>query len=314
MTGAIMTGQARFEVWGSTAHLLVGDADAVGPAEAILRRVLRRIDRACNRFVADSALSRLNAVAGRTVLVDPVLLTAIQVALTAAEQSGGLVDPTVGPALAAIGYDRDLAAIPVDNPEPIRPVPAAGYRTVHVDERLGTVQLLPGTALDLGATAKALAADLAAAEVADRLGCPVLVNLGGDLATAGPRPADGWRVRVTEDHRAGHELAGQVVTVRSGGLATSSRTVRTWRRAGQQIHHLVDPRTGQPAATTWRCVSVAAADCVGANVAATAAMVLGPGAPLWLAERGLPARLVAADGTVHTTDGWPNSHEEGRAA
>lgn len=309
-----MTGQARFEVWGSTAHLLVADDSATAAAEAILRRVLRRIDRACNRFVPDSALSRLNAAAGRTVLVDPTLLGAIQVALTAAEQSGGLVDPTVGRALAAIGYDRDLAAIPVDNPAPIQAVPAAGYATVRVNERLGTVQLLPGTALDLGATAKALAADLAAAEVADRLECSVLVNLGGDLAPAGPAPSGGWRVRVTEDHRAGHELAGQVVSVRSGGLATSSRTVRAWRRAGRQVHHLIDPRTGQPAAETWRCVSVAAADCVGANVAATAAMVLGPDAPGWLARRGLPARLVAADGTVRTTPGWPTTSKEGRAA
>ena len=304
MIAQMTIAQTRFEVWGTTAHLLIADTAALPAAETALRRVLRRIDRACNRFVPDSALSRLNAAAGRTVLVEPMLLNAIGVALRAAEQSGGLVDPTVGPALAAIGYDRDLAAIPVDNPAPIRALPAAGWRTVSVNDRLGTVQLLPGTSLDLGATAKALAADLAATELATRFGCPVLVNLGGDLAVAGG--GEPWRVRVTEDHRAGDGLPGQVVSVRSGGLATSSRTVRTWRRAGQQVHHLVDPRTGRPADLTWRCVSVAAADCVGANVAATAAMILGPHAPLWLAQRRLPARLVAADGTVHTTAGWPS--------
>ena len=109
----------------------------------------------------------------------------------------------------------------------------------------------------------------------------------------------------TGDHGAGREPPGQVVGIRSGGLATSSRTVRTWRRAGRLMHHLVDPRTGRPAPGTWRCVSVAAADCVGANTAATAAMILGADAPQWLAARALPARLVAADGSVHTVAGWP---------
>jgi FAD:protein FMN transferase len=302
-----MVAQARFEIWGTTAHLLVADETALPAAEVALRRVLRRIDRACNRFAPDSALSRLNAAAGRTVLVDPMLLTALGVAMRAAEQTGGLVDPTVGPAVNALGYDRDLAAIPADNPAPVRALPAAGWRTVEVNERLGTVQLLPGTCLDLGATAKALTADLAARELAARFDCAVLVNLGGDLAIGGPRRE--WRVRVTEDHRAGAELCGQVVSLRSGGLATSSRTVRTWRRAGKQMHHLVDPRTGRPADLTWRAVSVAAADCVGANTAATAAMILGPQAPAWLARRRLPARLVAADGSVHTTANWPANQE-----
>jgi FAD:protein FMN transferase len=318
MTASVLTasvGHTRFEIWGTTAHLLVADANALPAAERLLRKVLRRIDRACNRFVPDSAISRLNANAGRTVMVDPMLLQAVRTALTAAEQTDGLVDPTVGPAMQALGYDHDIDEIPPDNPAPIRPVPAAGWHTVRLDDRLGTIQLLPGSTLDLGATAKALAADLAAAEVYDTLQCPVLVNLGGDLAIAGTRPG-GWRVRVTEDHRAGHEIAGQVVGVRSGGLATSSRTVRTWRRAGRQLHHVVDPRTGRPAPITWRCVSVAAADCVGANAAATAAMVLGPQALRWLAVRHLPARLVAADGTVLITPGWPGTapHSKEQAA
>jgi thiamine biosynthesis lipoprotein len=323
--GARAAAGVRFEIWGSVAHLLVGDAAALPEAERELRAVLARIDRACSRFRPDSALSRLNASAaagggGRPTVVDPILLAAIEVALAAADRSGGLVDPTVGRALAAIGYDRDLGDVPADDPTPVRPVPAGGWRAVTVDRELGAVTVPPGIALDLGATGKAWAADLAAARLADRFGCPVLVNLGGDLAVAGGTPAggrEGWRVRVTEDHRvtkdhgvtrdhrAGRELPGQVVGIRSGGLATSSRTVRTWRRAGRLVHHLVDPRTGLPALGTWRCVSVAAADCVGANTAATAAMILGAAAPQWLAARALPARLVAADGSVHTVAGWP---------
>jgi thiamine biosynthesis lipoprotein len=306
-----MTGQVRFEVWGCTAHLLVADAAALAAAERYLRTLLDRVDRACSRFRPDSALSRLNAAAGRTTVPDPTLYAAIQVALAAAETSGGLVDPTVGTALAAIGYDRDIAAIPADDPAPVHSAPAPGWRAVTMHEGLGAVTVPAGVVLDLGATAKAWAADLAATELAERLGCPVLVNLGGDLAMGGG--AHPWRVRVTEDHRAGHDTPGQVVTLRSGGLATSSRTARTWRRAGRPVHHLVDPRTGLSAAPAWRCVSVAAASCVGANTAATAAMILGADAPAWLADRGVPSRLVASDGSVRTVAGWPTD-TEGNAA
>ena len=99
------------------------------------------------------------------------------------------------------------------------------------------------------------------------------------------------------------------VTITAGGLATSGTTRRRWRRGGRTVHHIVDPRTGDIPASRWRTVSVAAATCVDANTASTAAVVLGDAAPGWLAARGLPARLVDVDGAVSTTAGWPESHE-----
>jgi FAD:protein FMN transferase len=160
--------------------------------------------------------------------------------------------------------------------------------------------------LDLGATAKALAAERGARSAlaaADATG--VLVNLGGDIATAGAPPAGGWSVRVADSHLAGPEEPGQLVAIASGGLSTSSTTVRRWRRRGGDAHHIVDPRTGAPAAEHWRTVSVAAATCVDANIASTAAIVLGAAAERWLHERGLPARLVSASGELSVTAGWP---------
>jgi thiamine biosynthesis lipoprotein len=112
-------------------------------------------------------------------------------------------------------------------------------------------------------------------------------------------------VRVTDSHRAGPDGAGQGLTIASGGLSTSSTTVRRWRRRGCDAHHIIDPRTGTPAAEHWRTVSVAAATCVDANIAGTAAIVLGPAAVEWLQERGLPARLVSASGAERFTAGWP---------
>jgi thiamine biosynthesis lipoprotein len=168
-----------------------------------------------------------------------------------------------------------------------------------------TIQLPRGVKLDLGATAKAWAADRAAAAARAASGCGVLVSLGGDIATSGACPAGGWRVHVTDDHRDGPDAPGQTIAIGGGGLATSSTFVRRWRRNGQQMHHIVDPATGDPASTPWRTVSVAAASCAEANIAATAAIVRGERALAWLAELGLPARLVARDGAVSTVGSWP---------
>jgi FAD:protein FMN transferase len=296
----------RFPAIGTTAHLLVTDASALPAAAAVLRGLLADLDAACSRFRADSALSRLNEHGG-PLAVGPVLVAAMRVALRAAEATGGLVDPTLGRALVAIGYDRTFTAVPAVSPLPVVPAGAGDgrWRGIRID---GDVVTLPtGVHLDLGATAKAWAADRAAELIAAELGCGVLVNLGGDLAVAGLAPTTGWRVRLAEDHTAtGPGGAGRVVAVRGGGVATSSTTVRRWQRAGVRLHHVLDPRTGTPALPVWDCVSVAAASCVDANTAATAAVVLGAAAPEWLARLGLPARLVAAgSGEVRTVAGWP---------
>jgi FAD:protein FMN transferase len=159
--------------------------------------------------------------------------------------------------------------------------------------------------LDLGATAKALCVDQAAGRAAALTGAGVLVSIGGDIAVAGAGPEDGWPVRVTDDHAAPPEAPGQTVTLRSGGLATSGTSVRRWVRGGTELHHLIDPTTGQPAVGRWRTVTVAAGSCVDANIASTAAMIRGETAVDWLTGAGLPARLVSTDGEVTAVGGWP---------
>ncbi|HKR71387.1 MAG TPA: FAD:protein FMN transferase, partial [Streptosporangiaceae bacterium] len=130
-----------------------------------------------------------------------------------------------------------------------------------------------------------------------------------DVAVAGLPPPGGWRIRVTDDHAAPADAPGQTVEITSGGLATSSTTVRAWSAGEAQMHHIIDPKTGNPARSVWRTVSVAAATCVDANIASTAAIIRSEAAPAWLAESGLPARLVRHDGTVQTTPGWPAAPE-----
>jgi thiamine biosynthesis lipoprotein len=218
--------------------------------------------------------------------------------------TGGLVDPLLGQALAAAGYDDDFDRLPADGPAPaaVRPRPQL-WRRIVVDRVLGTVRIPAGTRLDLGSSGKAHAADRAAATIYAATGLSTLVGLGGDLAIAGPSPAAGWPVRIAERPEPGGDA--QLVVLRDGGLATSSTLLRRWRRGGQWQHHVIDPRTARPADDHWRTVTVAAATCVDANAASTAAVVMGGGASAWLEQLSLPARLVDRTGAVVTTAGWP---------
>lgn len=201
-----------------------------------------------------------------------------------------------------------------------------------------------GVELDLGASAKALAADHAARAALARAGSGVLVSLGGDVAVAGRPPRGGWTIRVSDDHAdrddgdrarlAAHDGGGdgdrarltkgegggagdgaaETIAIADGGLATSGTTVRRWVAGGELRHHVIDPRTGAPARTPWRTVAVAAASCVDANAATTAALVRGADAPRWLQSLGLPARLVATDGAVLHVGDWPRPAGSSRGA
>jgi thiamine biosynthesis lipoprotein len=303
-----------FPALGSTAVLAVAQPEGLPAARAEVERVIAEFDLACSRFRDDSELMALNAAAGSAVVVSPLLLAAVTAALRAAQLTGGDVDPTIGQALIALGYDRDFDQLPdargdggSDSPRSIAAVP--GWRTVRIDRERSTIKLSRGVSLDLGATAKALCADQAAAAAHLAAGCGVLVSLGGDMAIAGPPPADGWRVRVTDDHRSGTDAPGQWISLRSG-LATSSTTARRWHHGGQDLHHVIDPSTSAPVDPVWRTVSVTAESCLDANIASTAAIVRGEPAVQWLEAIGLPSRLVRVDGSVLHLAGWPQDGDD----
>jgi len=302
----------RWPALGTHADLLVtGD---IARARVAVEAVLDAVDRSYSRFRPDSELMQLNRRAGETVSLGPLLARAISAAVRAAELTDGLCDPTIGQALLRIGYDADFAVIAASTaPIELRLERAPGWRTLAFDQVAGMIRVPEGVSIDLGSTGKALAADLGAeAAVAAMGGGGALVSLGGDLAMAGDVPDDGWPVRIAEDSTLppDADVAGQpveVVTLREGALATSSTTVRQWRRGQVIVHHLIDPRTGLPAVSPWRTVSVAAATCVDANAAATAALIRGADAPDWLDRLGLAARFVARSGDIVRAGGWPEA-------
>lgn len=292
-----------FPAMGTTATLIVTDPDAGERAHELLRDELEVLDRTCSRFRDDSELVRLNRESAGTVAITPALQEYLQVALDVADETDGAVDPTVGMAMVARGYDRPFDRVKARQiAVGVRRVPARGWRSLTITD--GEIERPSALMLDLGATAKAHAADRAAHAIVREFACGVLVSLGGDIAVEGACPSDGWPVRITDDHR-DRDGAGPVVALRTGGLATSSTTVRRWPTTSGVTHHIVVPATGAAAPDVWRTVSVAASTCVAANAASTAAIVKGHRALDWLRERGHCARLVATDGAVVTTGGWP---------
>jgi thiamine biosynthesis lipoprotein len=287
----------RFELWSTTASVVVTDPAVLTSVVEVVRAGLDEVELACSRFRPDSEIRRLSP--GST-MVSPLLADLVGTALDAAEASGGLVDPTVGSVVRALGYDRSIELLPGDG-APVTLVHAVpGFRRVrlHGDK----LELPAGVELDLGATAKARAADLTARRAADLVGVGVLVELGGDVATAGPGPESGWQVLVRDSA----EDPDCQITLQPGwAVATSSTVRRAWRRGGVRLHHIVDPRTAAPATPVWRSITVAAPTCAEANTASTAAVVLGHEATRWLSERGYTARLVDQRHRVCRVGGWP---------
>jgi thiamine biosynthesis lipoprotein len=283
---------ATWRALGTGVQLVV--TDHLDEARTAVEQVLEEVDLAASRFRSDSEISQLPI--GEWTTVSPLLARLLTVARDAAEWTDGLVDPTVGTSLNDLGYDRTYATIVQGVPLTIvrRPV---GWRALEVDG----LRVRAPEGLDLGATAKAVAADLCAVAAGRRCGA-VLVGLGGDIATAGDRS---WPVLVRDTSDVDEtDDAGQVVDL-TGALATSGTRARHWNRGGRLVHHLIDPRTGMPAEGPWRTVSVVADSCARANTASTAAIVSGARAESWLHERGFSARLVHDDGFVTTVGDWP---------
>ncbi|MCW2780017.1 MAG: putative ApbE-like thiamine biosynthesis lipoprotein [Marmoricola sp.] len=284
-----------WDLWSTHARICVTDSTALTPARAIADQLLLEVEEATSRFRADSEVSMLPV--GWSA-ISPTLAQLIAASLTAAAQSDGAVDPTVGHAMRAIGYDRDINDISeVTTSSPVAGATVPGWRSLALD---GNRFFRPANVeIDLGATAKAVAADWCASAIASQCDTGVLVSLGGDIATAGPPPEDGWQVMVQDS---AEDIACQVGLAPGAAIATSSTVRRTW---GPGLHHIVDPATGLPADPAWRSASVVAPTCAEANTISTGALVKGLSACDWIVSLGRPARLVARYGQVVLLNGWP---------
>ena len=299
------SGRTHFRALGTTVTLAVADVDVLNPAEAVLRDELEAIDRACSRFRSDSEIWRLYGD-GRPVQASPLLYEAVSVACAVAERSDGAVDPTVGSAVEALGYDRDFAEVPaIGEPLGPAPVPAPGWWRIELDDDARSVAVPPGVRLDLGASAKALVADRAASRIASMTDCRHVGLRGRRHRGVGPSAttADG----PSGSPSTASDPSRTVPWCRSPRVVSPApaRPCGPGAAAARRLHHIVDPATGDCASDYWRLVSVAAASCVDANAFSTAAVVWGESAPERLEARGLPSRLVRHDGVEVCVAGWP---------
>ena len=307
--GAVLTARS-FKAIGTTATVVVQEPEAADEAEDLLRIELEAVDLACSRFRPDSELQMLHARAGRPVAVGDLLFEALLVACDVAARTGGAVDPTVGNAITALGYDVDLDEVHArPRADQVRLPPAlgevAGFAHIQLNPDDRTVRIPRGVRLDLGSTAKALAADRAATRVAGVVGSGALVSLGGDVSVAGSSPSGGWAVGIAQESAASDDQLQQVVAITHGGLASSAPAARTWRCGQREVHHIVDPRTGDSVEPYWSLVSATGASCVDANMVTTASHVWGADALDRLRGFGESVRLVRLDGAVFSVNGWP---------
>jgi thiamine biosynthesis lipoprotein len=291
---------------GTTAIVVVQDPSMAERAESILRSELEAIDLACSRFRPDSELEMVHDHAGAAVKVSSLLFDALATAYDVAERTHGAVDPTVGNAIAALGYDRDLSEVHANLPAPPRALGrVAGYVHLHLNAARRTVRIPRGVRLDLGSSAKALATDRAARRIAEVIRSGVLVSIGGDIAVVGTPPEGGWAIGIAEDSSTPAAEVPYVVAIYQGGLASSSTTVRTWTSGSRQVHHIIDPTTGNCVDPYWTLVSATGETCVAANAVSTAAIVWGDAALDQLRPLGQPVRLLRHDGEMVSVNGWP---------
>ena len=295
-----------FPAIGTTATVVVQEPGRADAAERMLREEIESIDRACSRFRRDSELEMVHAHAGAAVRVSPLLFSALAASYEVAERTHGAVDPTVGNAIAALGYDADLSEVQARPATPLAALrPVAGFTHLHLNAARRTVRIPRGVRLDLGSSAKAFAADRAAARICHELGSGVLVSLGGDIAVAGAPPEGGWAVGIAVDSSTPVDRVAQVVAVHCGGLASSSTAVRTWNSGGRRVHHIIDPASGDCVAPYWTLVSATGESCVAANAVSTAAIVWGEQALPQLAPFDQAVRMVRHDGRIFSLNGWP---------
>jgi FAD:protein FMN transferase len=259
---------------------------------ASIRRLFEERDATFSRFRRGSELERVNGAPGRLVAASAEFCRALGAALAAARATGGLVEPTLGAALEAAGYDDDFAALRDDGP-PAPVPPAVGWRSIAVGARL--LERPPGTVLDLNGVVKAMAVD----DALDLLDRPGFVSAGGDVAVRGTAVVG--------------LPGGGSVALERGGLATSGTASRRWRRGGLVQHHLIDPATRRPACSPWTFVTAVGSTCLTADVAAKAGFLLGADGPDWLDERGVAARFVVGR-TVVCNERWRRSVEPAQAA
>ncbi len=276
-----------------------GEPPAVAEAFRAAREFIARGEQRLTRFSETSELAQLNRAQSAWFHASPDLFDVVYQARGLADQTCGLFDPTLLDVVEHLGYDRTLDDLRGrDLPAPSSPLPAErpAFNLVQFDMAARAIRLPAGARLDLGGIAKGWITERAAQRMA-RFCRACAVSAGGDLFALGrPEGEPGWPVALEDPRDPERVLA--VLMAPPGAVATSAVTKRRWVQAGLARHHLIDPRTRQPAETDWLSVTVLAPRAAVAEVFAKALLIAGSRqAPEIATQRGDLAYIaVDADG------------------
>ena len=275
-----------------------GEQESVARGFAVAQGLIEECEQRFSRFRADSELSRLNRSGGKPFRASPDLFAVLALAQRLALQTSGLFEPTILPDLLRAGYDRTMDRLRVEGAGPAsstRPRRSAGIADIFLEPQDNLICLPPGAMIDLGGIAKGWIAEQAANALA-AFSTACAVNAGGDMFLVGtPRDETGWSVEM-EDPRAPEETLAEF-TVGPGAVATSSVVKRAWMQGGALRHHLIDPRSGEPAETEWLSVTVIAPHAATAEVFAKALLIAGPNEAESIAHTEHGLAFLAADRT-----------------
>ncbi|HSB66105.1 MAG TPA: FAD:protein FMN transferase [Anaerolineales bacterium] len=252
------------------------DLDQIKRGFTRSRRLIQQFEQRFTRFTDTSELAELNRSAGNWFQATPEMLQVVQEAIRLSTETDGLFNPAILPALKQAGYDRSM--------DEISNLPARGgmvqliemqdFRSIELNSEAGLIRLPDGMQVDLGGIAKGWIAERAARLLA-QYAPACAVNAGGDMFLINlPQDEPDWAIGLEDPLHPEHDLA--LIHVAPGAVATSAVTKRKWQYNGRNQHHLIDPRTGEPAVTEWLSVTVWAAQAVDAEVYAKALLIGGP--------------------------------------
>jgi FAD:protein FMN transferase len=299
----IPIGMARtqFRAMGTVISLLL-PTEHLQRGEEIVRTLFTDWEQTLSRFLPESELSRLNRLAGTSVIVSELLFTVMCHALAAAQVTDGLYDPTLLNQLMQLGYDRSFEQLLTTQPASQHPNAHGGkWRNIRIEHAARLVKLPPEVNVEFGGIAKGMAVDAALEALRQENIATALVDAGGDLAVLGvPLQEQQWPIEIQG------KICSWVIPLHRGALATSGVAHRRWQQGAYMRHHLIDPRTGLPAQSGLWSVTVAAALCRQAEVAAKVAFLLGTerGSD-FLQRHSLAGLFVREDGTWTTAGPWP---------
>jgi thiamine biosynthesis lipoprotein len=286
-----------------------GKPEALKPAFESARQYIELAEGRFSRFLDQSELTRLNLSKGEWFEASSDLYNVLKLAQSYFYQTGGLFDPSILPDLKRAGYDRSMEALPASGAMPVfvwRPQPRAGFDALQLEAQSRRIWMPEDMEIDLGGIAKGWIAEQAAKILIQNTSA-CAVNTGGDMVLMGlPEGRKTWEIGLEDPHNPEKNLA--VLQVRPGAVATSSTVKRSWLQGGRRQHHLIDPRSGEPAVTDWLSVTVYAPQAAMAEVFAKALLIAGADQAAELIEGNQQLAYIAVD-QLGSLWGSPNSQE-----